>query len=156
MQNSASAGKPLRDLWEVKRPTSNKGNDNQRYHQSTVWLEEHRLISISSHFLRWFSAAPAVETGKNSHRAVSIPLGHGENSLFCHLPSLTSSTEHFYLAQLGHSHFAATPVSARLTPADRVCYSSSNFGHHGRGPCRPMCRPLRSGSVAFCRSSLAV
>jgi hypothetical protein len=23
------------------------------------------LISISSHFLRWFSAAPAVETGKN-------------------------------------------------------------------------------------------
>jgi hypothetical protein len=42
-----------------------KGNDNQRYHQSTVWLAEHRLISISSHFLRWFSAAPAVETGKN-------------------------------------------------------------------------------------------
>jgi hypothetical protein len=38
-------------------------------------------------------------------------LGHGENSGFFHLSSLTLSIGHFYLAQLGHSHVAPTALS---------------------------------------------
>ena len=42
------------------------------------------------------------------HQSVSVPLGHGQNSWFFHLPSLTLSRGHFYLAQIGHSHVAPT------------------------------------------------
>jgi hypothetical protein len=56
----ASVDKASGALREVKRATSKKGNDNQRYHHP---LSGSRNTDLS-HFLRWFSAAPAVETGK--------------------------------------------------------------------------------------------
>src|SRR5882672_7553561 len=53
----------------------------------------------------------------------SVPLGHGENSTFVHLPSLTLSRGHFYLAQRGHSHVAPTvnhvPVEIVVRPKVR-------------------------------------
>jgi hypothetical protein len=42
------------------------------------------------------------------YQAVSVALGHGENSVFWHLSSLSLSTGHFYVALIGHSHVAAT------------------------------------------------
>src|SRR5260370_19101994 len=41
---------------------------------------------------------------------LSVPLGHGEIPLLVHLPSLTLSRGHFYLAQRGHYHVAATLI----------------------------------------------
>ncbi len=59
-----------------------------------------------------------------NHQSVSVPLGHGENSLFVHLPSVISSRGHFYVAQRGHSYVAATAVGSGLTgtmATDRFC-----------------------------------
>ena len=42
------------------------------------------------------------------YQPVSVLLGRRENSLFFHLPRLTPSRGHFYLAQLGHSHVAVS------------------------------------------------
>lgn len=61
------------------------------------------------------------------YQPVSIPSGHGENSLFLHLPSLIRSTEYFYSAQTGHSHLAPTCPNRPLTPA-LPKYTISNGG----------------------------
>jgi hypothetical protein len=50
------------------------------------------------------------------HQPISTPLGHGENSGFSHLSSLTLSIGHFYLAQSENSHVAPTPIALRFTP----------------------------------------
>ena len=44
-----------------------------------------------------------------------LPLGHRQNSWVVHLPSLALSRGHFYLAQIGHSHEAATREVPGLT-----------------------------------------
>ena len=39
----------------------------------------------------------------------AVPFGLRQQQLyFCHLPSLKASIGHFYFAQIGHNHFAAT------------------------------------------------
>jgi hypothetical protein len=48
------------------------------------------------------------------HQAVSVPLGHRQNSGFLHLVSLTSSIGHFYLALIGHFHVAVTEENTQL------------------------------------------
>src|SRR3954453_8475832 len=56
------------------------------------------------------------------NQPVPIPLGHLQNSLFFQLPSVTLSTGHFYLAQIGHSHVAPTVLDfglAKLQLGDR-------------------------------------
>src|ERR1700683_3189600 len=45
------------------------------------------------------------------YQTVSLPLGHSQNSWFFHSPSVTLSSGHFYLAQTGHYHVAATSVT---------------------------------------------
>src|SRR3954453_20630268 len=52
------------------------------------------------------------------NQPVPIPLGHLQNSLFFQLPSVTLSTGHFYLAQIGHSHVAPTFSSYRVDNVD--------------------------------------
>jgi hypothetical protein len=63
--------------------------------------------------------APGLQIPKY-YQPVSIPLAHGENSLFLHLPSLTPSTGHFYLAQTGHSHLAPTRERTEFDPLHRL------------------------------------
>ena len=62
---------------------------------------------------------------------LSIPLGHGQNSLFWHLPSLILSSGHFYLAQTGHSHLAPTAARAslkRFPLPGRICDGTVTTG----------------------------
>jgi hypothetical protein len=44
-------------------------------------------------------------------------------------PSATYESGHFYFAQTGHSHFAATPIAASLTclqPPPKMCSMSAS------------------------------
>ena len=65
-------------------------------------------------------AASRYAAIRRASQSGSIPLGHRQNSLFFQLPSVTLSTGHFYLAQIGHSHVALT------IKADRSIFSSNN------------------------------
>ncbi len=54
---------------------------------------------------RWSLADLPLVRLPECHQPVSIPLPQGENSCVFHLPSLTLSIGHFYLALIGHSHW---------------------------------------------------
>src|ERR1700722_7720773 len=59
------------------------------------------------------------------YQPVSVPLGHGENSSFFHLPSLILSRGHSCLAQRVHSRVAATHRLATVsTPSRNVPFSA--------------------------------
>jgi hypothetical protein len=95
------------------------------------------------------------------HQPVSLGLGHQQLS-FAHPSGWTLSIGHFYFAQIGHYHFAATLAANAVVPQYRWWYiihilscwmtrrKHESIGYTGakrRGGCTP--RPLLSALISL-------